>query len=499
QAENARPGTTEWTIQGQARPHALEGYADRVSTVGGETVTLYVHCAAPSFRVDAFRMGYYQGKGARLVWRSPNVEGRAQPPASFVPGVNMVECHWAPSLRVPVGRDWPPGDYLFKLTASDGQARYVPIVVRDDASRATYLVLNAVTTYQAYNWWGGYCLYYGPDRAGAVYTGPHGGAGKSFTTRSRVVSFDRPYPHNWSYGAADFMGNELPLVMLAERLGLDVGYWTDVDLHQRPHQLSRHRCLLSLGHDEYWSAPMFDAALHGRDTGMNLVFLGANACFRHIRFAPSPLGPDRHQICYKVATEDPLYGTDNAAVTADWPDPPQPRPESVLIGNMYQSNGVSADLVVADAAAWVLAGTGLRDGDRLAKVVGSEYDGYDPAIPGPRNLDVVAHSPVVAFGHPGYADLTWYTHGRGGGVFATGTNWWVAKLAANPGRFNQGLVPPSIPGVTAPLTRITENVLAACAPGPAGHTHPSRGTWRRFYPGPRAPSLASNYRTSWPA
>lgn len=499
-AENARPGTTAWAIEGHAVQGVLEGFADRVSAAAGETVTLYVSSKDPSFTVEAYRMGWYQGKGGRLVWSSPSVPGHQQPPPSFTPGVNTVECHWAPSLPVKVTGDWPPGDYLFKLTGSSGQARYVPFVVRDDSSHAAYVVQSSVTTFQAYNWWGGYCLYYGPSSAGAIYMGPHGGAGKSFSTRSRVVSFDRPYPHDWAYGASDFIGNELPLVMLVEKLGLDVTYWTDVDLHRRPDLLANHRALISLGHDEYWSAPMFDGALQARAAGLNLLVLGANACYRHIRFQPSPLGPDRRQVCYKVASEDPLYGKDDAQVTSDWPDPPVPKPESLLIGNMYQSNGVKADLVVVDASSWALSGSGLAAGDRLPGVVGSEYDGYDPAVPGPRNLRVLAHSPVTAFGTPGYSDMTWYTDGQGGGVFATGTNYWVSKLAANQGLFNTGLVPSPIPGVTAPLTRITENVLGACGAGPAGRTHPSTPNWSRFYPGPHASAaVASNYRTSWPA
>jgi hypothetical protein len=54
-------------------------------------------------------------------------------------------------------------------------------------------------------------------------------------------------------GAADFVGNELPVIYQAEQLGLDVTYWTDVDLHAQPQLLDNHRALVSLGHDEYWS------------------------------------------------------------------------------------------------------------------------------------------------------------------------------------------------------------------------------------------------------
>lgn len=501
QAENARAGTTEWVATGTAIPHVLEAYADKVSAQVGDTITLYVSCQDPSFTVAAFRMGWYGGLGGRLIWRSGSVRGQVQAAPTLDAATYMVECAWAPSTRFPITSAWPPGDYLLKLTASGGQVRYVPLALRDDASRAAYVIQNSVTTYQAYNWWGGYCLYYGPTHAGSIYTGPHGGAGKDFHNRSRVVSYDRPYPHDWAYGAADFMGNELPMVMLAERLGLDVTYWTDVDLHARPQLLAKHRALISLGHDEYWSAAMYDGALAANKTGVNLVFLGANACYRHIRFEQSPLGANRHVICYKVATEDPSYGVDNAKVTSNWADPPIPRPESVMIGNMYQSNGVDADMIVTDASSWFLAGTGLVDGDHLVSVIGPEYDGYDPAVPSPTNLTVIAHSPVTGIGGiPGYADMTWFTRPGAGGVFDTGTNYWINKMGDNTGAFNVGLVARPIPDVTSALLRITENVLGAVGAGPAGLTHPSTPNWDQLYKGPStSPGIASNYRTFWPA
>ena len=111
----------------------------------------------------------------------------------------MVATRWQPSLTVSIGPDWPSGVYLLKLVAATGQ-RYIPLTVRDYASRAALAVMNAVTTWQAYNLWGGRNQYVGPDGR--------------LETRSRVVSFDRPYDGD---GAGEFLGNEYPLVRLVER------------------------------------------------------------------------------------------------------------------------------------------------------------------------------------------------------------------------------------------------------------------------------------------
>ncbi len=469
-AENARPGTSAWLVAGNFTQHEMEGYASQVSAVQGDTVTLYVNTTAQTFHAEAYRLGWYGGTGARLVWTSPEVPGAVQPDPVFTSGINMVECHWSPSFTVPIGNEWPPGVYLFKLIGSKGEARWIPLTIRDDSSTAAFAVMNAVTTWQAYNLWGGYSLYFGST-----------GSGQDYAHRSRVVSFDRPYPLTWAAGAADLIGNELPLILLMEKNGLDVTYLTDVDLHSNPQRILHHSALLSLGHDEYWSLPMRQGATEARDSGVNLVFFGANACYRRIRLDPSPVGPYRHQICYKTDyREDPLYGVDNAQVTSNWPDPPSADPESSLIGDMYQSNPVDAALVVTEPSSWLYAGTGLTLGDKIPSAVGSEYDRYDPSVPSPTDAEILAHSPLVCRGVYDHSDVCWYTSPGGGGVLSTGTNWWISKLV-DTSKIPASLMPGPFAGVTAPLTQMTLNILSAVGNGPANQTHPSVPNWQKYY------------------
>jgi hypothetical protein len=420
-------------------------------------------------------MGWYQGYGGRLIWQSAETPGRQYAIPQPQSPTNVIECNWPPSVQVPVTSDWPPGNYLFKLVGSDGQQKLMPFIVRDDTSMSAIVIQNSVTSWQAYNLWGGYSLYYGMD-----------GSAQSYDTRSRVVSFDRPYgllDRDWADGAGDWLGNDYPFVMFAERLGLDVTYWSDLDFSVNPSLLMHHKMLVSLGHDEYWSASMLDSALQARSAGVNFAFMGANACFRHIRVQNSPIGPNRQVVCYKDPMEDPLYGVDDADVTADWPAGPVPRPECALIGNMYQSNPVDASLVASNASAWGFAGSGMRPGDSLPHVIGTEYDGYEPGLAGsPTNLEIWAHSPVECRGERGYADVTYYTQPGAGGVFATGTNWWVNRLFANAGRIPSGVVLNAVPEVTETLTQITKNVLEVLGSGPAGRLRPSQANWKTFYP-----------------
>jgi hypothetical protein len=458
-AENRRPGTAAWRITQPGADHAIEGWADRVSAARGERVRLYVSTSAHRFRAEAYRMGWYGGLGARLVWRSPALAGGRQPSPTRTPGTNMIATRWRPSLTLTVAPSWPPGDYLLKLVAPTGQ-RFVPLTVRDDTSHAALVVQNAVTTWQAYNTWGGRNLYWGP--------------GGAMATRSRVVSFDRPYAAE--QGAGDFLGNELPLVWLVESLGLDVTYWTDIDLHRHPGRLLAHRALVSLGHDEYWSTWMRRGAETARAHGVNLAFLGANAVFRHIRLQPSSIGPDRQEVNYKPwsAGDDPAWRTDPREVTTDWRQPPLRDPESRLLGAQYECNPTRAAGVVVAPSAWLFAGSRVQAGSRLPDLVGDEYDRVQPTAPRPPRVELLLHSPVRCRGRASFADTTYYTAPSGAGVFDAGTGAWVCQLA-------QACAEGRRSPVTARVVReVTVNLLRLFAAGPAGRRHPSRSNLARF-------------------
>ena len=447
QVENAKRGTSAWNLTG-GTPGLIEGYASQVSAVHGDTVALYVSTVAPTFHVEAYRMGWYGGAGGRLVWSSPQQPGQNQGPGTFTPGINMTDASsWTPSLHVPITTAFPPGCYLFKLVGSNGVEQLVPLTVRDDTSKATYVVQNSVTSWQAYNDWHGYNLYQGENGA--------------FATRSRIVTFDRPYARGG--GQSDFLGLEFPLIMLMEQLGLDVTYITDIDTHLRADLLLHHKAYFSLGHDEYWSVQMRDGVEAARDHGVNLAFLGANASYRQIRLEPSAIGPNRHQVCYKDATEDPIHTTNPSLTTVNWRSPPVNRPESEMMGELYECNPVQTDMVIVDPSAWVFARTNVHAGQHITEAVGSEYDRYNPNLPGPKNVQILCHSPLVCQKRPSFADMTYYSAPSGAGVLDAGSIEWITKLTPPPSPLNEPVV-----------VQVMQNVFAAFGEGPTGLRHPSQ-------------------------
>jgi hypothetical protein len=375
----------------------------------------------------------------------------------------MVETHWHRTLVVPTQRSWVSGEYLARLQVPQGSS-YVPFVVRDDAP-SRFLAIAPVTTWEAYNLWGGRSLY-----SHMV------GSRLDTDLRSRIVSFDRPFDHN---GAALFLLYDYPLIRFLERRGYDVTYATNIDEDLRPQLLLHHAAVLMMGHDEYWSAKMRHALEVARDDGVNLAFFGANDGYREIRLASSPTGSDRRVIHYRDPNEDPLRAHPDE-VASQWRSPPTNRPENELLGVMYACSPAEADFVVGDTSDWLFRGTGFRPGDRVPGLIGHEYDREASgafAKDTPRGLRVLTRSPVTCNGKPDVAESSLYIAPSGAGVFDAGTIQWSWGLDSfgSPKRQDAGGLTGT---VTAPavadvrLQRFTANLLDAFGAGRLSKRHP---------------------------
>ena len=426
-AENRKPGTADWELTRPALHREIEGYASKTSVNGGDTIDLYVSTRAPHYVIDVFRMGWYGGAGARRVAGPIERAGITQDSPQPDRATGLLECSWRDPYQLKTGDadgPWTTGVYLARLTnreaAGPTDQSFIAFVVRDDARAAPIVFQSSVTTFAAYNNWGGKSLY----------------GFNSGNAPARKVSFDRPYAAN-PYGvqldgAGDFLRRwEYNAVRFLERDGYDLTYLTDVDTHERS-DLRRRRVFLSVGHDEYWSWAARAHVEAARDAGVHLVFLGADACYWQIRFEPSARGDaDRTIVGYKEAAgdQDPLAidgrPQNNRLITGRWRDRPVSRPEERLVGVMYAADPVDADIVIADASHWVFAGTGLRNGDALPGLLGYEVDAIYGG--GPPRLERLAHSPFVDRGandRTRYADMTIYTAPSGALVFAAGSMQW---------------------------------------------------------------------------
>jgi len=465
QTENASTGTTSWQLTNPALNREIEGYASATSVNAGGSISFFVSTSDSLYTMDFYRIGWYGGAGGREVLGPISRQGGLQ----STPTANdfgTFECNWTNPYVLNVSATWTSGIYLVKLTgSSSGKQSYIQFVVREDSRNSAYLFQRSITTDQAYNNWPG------PAANGkSLYT-----FNSSGNVAAVKVSFNRPYfidsdSHNYSQvGAGFFLRWEINMARWMEKNGYDVTYCTNIDVHENPNLLLTHKAFLSVGHDEYWSWQMRENVEVARDAGVGLGFFAADVSYWQIRLEGSPVTgqADRTQVAYKSsASSDPT--TDVCHLTTWWRNNSCKPSEQALVGAEYTaynvgcpSNSSCADVVIADASNWALAGTGLVNGSHIPGVLGYEVDGLVQSD-SPPGTALIAHSPIGtgaiqdASPAPAYAysDIVTYTAATGATVFSVGTIQWSWALDD----WGGGTQRPSM--LNAAAQQITLNVLA---------------------------------------
>ena len=381
------------------------------------------------YQIEIFRMGYYGGRGARLMHTIGPLDGATQ--AVPAPAEkDLHECRWQPSTTLTIPDDWVSGVYLGRLTTRTGPdtpywQSYVVFIVRDDRP-ADILFQCSDNTWQAYNQW--------PSHY-SVYTHPDGNQGPWAD-----VSFDRPYGREAQFtsvvndpltvGSGEFLPLEFPLAYWLEQHGYDVAYCGNSDM-LTPDRALKCKSFISVGHDEYWDIRQFRSVEKLRDSGVDLLFLSGNSvCWvtplregfdgrpNRIMFRGGPYGAKND---YAVGRE-----RDHGPFPHHGPD------EGLLMGarNVEPVNG-GGDWIVTKPDHWMFAGTGVNAGDAIPGLIGWEYHGQPAEIPG---LEVVAGGAAWQGGdNPQQWTATIYPGPKGNFVFNASTIFWVQGLSSPPG------------------------------------------------------------------
>jgi hypothetical protein len=446
QIENANRGTTNWLITNTANNHEIEGYASLTSVNAGSNISFFVNTIDPQYTLTIYRLGYYGGLGGRRMTQPVTLTGIAQPIPTPDPTYGMVECQWTNPYVFTVPANWVSGVYVAFLQGSvSGKQRYITFDVRNDGRASDLIFQSSVSTYQAYNAWGGTSLY--------SYNSVNG-------VPAVKVSYNRPYDD--SQGAGNLLEWDLDMVAFLEQQGYDVVYTTSVDTHESPAQLLLHKGFLSIGHDEYWSYQMRANVTAARDAGVNLGFFSADTSNWQIRFETSPVTGqvDRTEVGYKEQWMDDPDAANPATyylITANWG---QTRftypghPEDAFIGAMYNgAEPVDGDIIVTDPSSWVFANTGLTNGGAITGLLGYEASAEEGDQPA--NTVLLAHSPYTApNGSTAYGDMTVYQAASGATVFSASTVQWSWGLS------NMSPWGPTSSMVNPIAQEVTNNVLA---------------------------------------
>ena len=408
----------------------VEGYCSRQSLRAGEKIDFFVSTTpAARFRLEIFRMGYYNGAGSRLmtVLGPFNGKKQADPP---VGEKRLRECAWEATTSFTIPHDWPSGVYLGRLTTLPDAGdqpywqSYVVFIVKDDRP-ADILFQVSDNTWQAYNRWpNGWSLYTDPRAAHAPDVS---------------VSFDRPYgkycqiyDSALSVGSGEFLMWEYPLCYWLEKHGYDVTYCSNSDVIDTG-SITRCKTMLSVGHDEYWDIRQYNSVKSAINEGVNVLFLSANDCYMVTPFTPNARGDAlrrlTRQTCYGEFREDEKAAYSKVLGPFENPGPD----ERDIIGarTIVPFNG-GGDWTCAKPDHWLFEGTGMKKGDSIPGLVGWEYHGEPD--PDRKGLEVVAEGNVWAGGIKlGKYAATIYPGPKGNFVFNATTIWWSQGLSDPPG------------------------------------------------------------------
>ena len=330
--ENEKPGTPAnvWDIDG-AGDLSIQGFSTQMSVDAGSPVQFKIDTDASAYSVQIYRLGWYQGDGARLVDTvTPSAAlPQTQQACATDESTQIVDCGtWAVSASWSVPADAVSGVYIARLVRTDnGGASHIPFVVRNDGNTSKVLFQTSDTTWQAYNTYGGASFYAG------------GGPGRGYK-----LSYNRPFSTRAWQGGRDFLfANEYPMIRYLEQNGYDVSYVSGLDTSADPNLITKHKAFLSVGHDEYWSQSQRQNVTAARDAGVNLAFFSGNDVYWKTRWEPSQDGSNtanRTLVCYKDTWANTRI--DPVEPTATWRDPRFGDlgfgPENALIGTQFQAN-----------------------------------------------------------------------------------------------------------------------------------------------------------------
>jgi hypothetical protein len=493
--ENSKSGTAPSVSQvGGGDDSSIWGFATDISVNVGGTISFKIDTDSSNYTVAIYRIGYYQGTGARQVATvSPSAQlPQRQPACRTQSATGLIDCgNWAVSASWSVPSTAVSGLYYALLTdVRTGDSSHIPFVVRSDAGQSDIVFKTNDTTWEAYNDYGGNSLYYGNTGSGC------GASGNYSCGRAYKVSYNRPFNdenEGGGYGTSNYLWYaEYPMIRWLEANGYNVSYISTIDTERAPSLLQNHKVVLSAGHDEYWSAGERAALESARDAGVNIASFTGNTAFWKTRWENSIDGSNaayRTLVTYKEtldnAVEDPL---DPPTWTGTWRDPrfsppaDGGRPENGLLGTIFTVNRGSAAPVISASFAklrfWrntdVASLTGTNTVTLGSQTIGYEWDEDLDNGARPAGLfDMAATSVDVPeriqdYGNtygPGTAvwGPTLYRVSSGARVFSAGTVQWAWGLDTN--HATNPDTGPSAPDVN--MQQATVNILADLQAQPA--------------------------------
>ena len=430
--ENAKPGVkmtaAEWKTLDLSAAEGSALWLNQTAVSCGATVdihaALYTSNSTPISDVPrtfaAWRIGYYNGAGAREVWRSSPIKLKKRSASISREATRYTEADWPTTTTFTVGSNWTPGFYLIISFSAFGQIENAaPLIVRSPIGSSKLVMMQSFLTWQMYNSFGGRSGYLGPGKDGNT----------DEDERSRLVSFDRPLVGSGSYS---IQRDAIPFIQFVEKQGINVDEESDLDINQWPSITTKYAGVIIGGHAEYFTHRMFETFIAARNNGTNIAILGGNTAYWQTRLEPSKYGPDRHAIMYRTATEDPNHNLDQ--VTIEFGNERINTPPSLISGEQTSGVHVFGTENPVSIPLWLHI---PKDVPIAGISSDSEVEATTPNAAEPPNVhilysgvldwrDVASHKNITK---TPVGQVDWITFPSGSAVFNAGMTTWSCQLS----------------------------------------------------------------------
>ena len=347
----------------------IRAYPDRPSVNAGDDITFHVSSNSQWFRIDFYRQGEDLAliDSQRFDGANHFSDGNAETPWGWQPHTFAVPEEWESGVYIAMlfelARDGREISHVDTSKAWDATSQALFVVKNPDpGSTACILYKVPYFTYQAYNNEGGSSLYTGSKTV--TFHRPGGGTGGTpWDFRPFPDAYDGDSPRQ------TFAHWDAKFIAWLEA-NFDCDYCTDLDVHENAGNfLANYNLIVSVGHDEYWSAAERANVEQFIRAGGNVAFFSGNVCWWRVALNGTEMTCDKSDFGNGIAV-DQWYRT-NA--------------ENKLTGVSYRNGGGawngSRDALgysVEEPAHWIFNGTGLANGDVFGadeRVVGYESDG----------------------------------------------------------------------------------------------------------------------------
>lgn len=340
----------------------LEGYTDKSSYIAGETLNLYLYS---NFKDTQYSIRSIIENQEITISDDVTIGIQEQIHSD---NQSVEGCNWQLTKKIDLPKDIVQGYYQIVLSSDQGKKTFsIPFIVSSN-TKAKIIILAPVSTWNAYNPWGGKSLYQNKYENKTVYK----------------VSTLRP---NTAFQLNHSIKTEANITDWFTKNYDAVAVYPDYYLESRPELFAQCALVVLAYHCEYVSRSMYDQLQNIISRGASMISLGANQLYWVTQW--------NNDYTQMECRKDLTMFDNSFKYGGLWKH--HFRKQETLCGARYTGSGMHtfAPYAVTDAEHWLFNNTNVKNGDLFGingvsgrPISGAETDKHSSAS---GNIEIIAH------------------------------------------------------------------------------------------------------------